>query len=339
MHAANPHLTILRQFLSQIPKSIRLSILLSALPTLPIDLSAAPASGAADLAWPPITRDCRPMAYWWWMGSAVDRTNLTRELQRYHDAGMGGTHIIPIYGAKDWRSRYIDYLSPQWMELLRYTVTEGQRLDLSIDLTTGTGWCFGGPEVTDQEANANVVAKLINVPPGEALAEKFDPRSTQALVAFGPEGQCVELTGQIHADGSLSWKPAGGTWSVYAVSQQPSGVKVKRAAPGGAGHMLNLFYGPGMRHYLERFEKAFAAYTGPKPRAMYHDSYEYNSNWAPDLFEQFERRRGYRLQTELPALLGNETNDPVARVKGDYRETLSDLLAEVTLPQWVRWCH
>ena len=47
---------------------------------------------AADdpLAWPPITSQTKPWAYNWWMGSAVDKTNITRELQRYHDGGLGG---------------------------------------------------------------------------------------------------------------------------------------------------------------------------------------------------------------------------------------------------------
>lgn len=72
---------------------------------------------------------------------------------------------------------------------------------------------------------------------------------------------------------------------------------------------------------------------------MYHDSYEYNSNWSPDLFAQFARRRGYRLESELPALLDQTGDDRAARVHCDYRETLSDLLIEETLPLWVTWCR
>ena len=84
----------------------------------------SPVARAADkdLSWPTITRTQKPWAYWWWMGSAVDRNQLTRELTRYRDAGLGGVHIIPIYGAKGWEDRYIDYLSPRWMEMLGYTV-------------------------------------------------------------------------------------------------------------------------------------------------------------------------------------------------------------------------
>jgi hypothetical protein len=94
-----------------------------------------------------------------------------------------------------------------------------------------------------------------------------------------------------------------------------------------------------MTNYLRWFEAAFAGYEGPKPRALYHDSYEYRSDWSPNLFAEFAKRRGYRLETELPALFGRETSERAARVKCDYRETLSDLMAEETLPLWVNWSH
>ena len=88
------------------------------------------------------------------MGSAVNAADLTRELARYRAAGMGGVHIIPIYGAKGYEGQYLEYLSPPWMAMLKHVVSEGARLDLFVDMTLGTGWCFGGPNVTPQEACA-----------------------------------------------------------------------------------------------------------------------------------------------------------------------------------------
>ncbi|MCX6902658.1 MAG: glycosyl hydrolase, partial [Verrucomicrobia bacterium] len=124
------------------------------LPTLPILLwTSAAISGnpapSPSLAWPEITRQSRPGAYWWWMGSSVDAKNLTHELQRYREAGMGGVHIIPIYGAKGFETNYVDYLSPPWMDMLRHTVVEAQRLYLNVDMTMGSGWCLGGPNVAE----------------------------------------------------------------------------------------------------------------------------------------------------------------------------------------------
>ena len=180
---------------------------------------AAPGTSTA-LSWPPITKFQRPWTYWWWMGSAVDETNLVRELTRYRDAGLGGVHIIPIYGAKGWEDRYVKYLSPRWMELLSFTVTEADKLGLGVDMTTGTGWCFGGPEVTDEEANASVICKIIEVPAGGRLDQKFDPAKTQALMAFGPEDARRDLKGLIDDSGRVDWQPKEGPWRVYAVSQK-----------------------------------------------------------------------------------------------------------------------
>ncbi len=321
--------------------------------------------------WPVITREQRPWAYWWWMGSAVDKTNLTRELTRYRDAGYGGVHIIPIYGAKGWETNYISYLSPRWMEMLDHTVREAKRLDLGVDMTTGTGWCFGGgPYVGEQEGNANVVVKTFDVAAGEKLAEKFDPKKTQALVAF-PDSRSplstinhqpstpLDLTSQILPDGSVSWTAPESGAKVYAISQKLNAQKVKRPALGGEGPMLNLIYSNAMPVFLRSHTEAFAKYRGAKPRAQYHDSYEYKSDWSPDFFAQFERRRGYKLQTELPAFFasdgmrrGNESDsrnterlltssatERTARVLADYRQTVSDIMVEDSLPQWVKWSH
>jgi hypothetical protein len=304
-----------------------------------MSLPCRAATNDNPLAWPAATRESRPWSYWWWMGSAVDKTNLTRELQRYSAAGWGGVHIIPIYGAKGWEKQFIPYLSPAWMEMLRHTVTEAARLDMGVDMTTGTGWCFGGPNVSDTDANATAVCRAISVAAGEKLPGRFDRTTTQALVAFPAEGASVDLTGKILPDGTVDWTATGGPWKVYAVSQKPSGQKVKRPSLGGEGPMLNLIYADAMPRYLKRFEDAFAAYDGPKPRAMYHDSYEYRSDWSPDFFAQFSARRGYRLQDELPALFGKEEDEHTARVKCDYRETISDIMAEQSLPAWTQWAH
>src|SRR5512136_2920314 len=59
-------------------------------------------TAADSFIWPTEGRLTRPWTYWWWMGSAVDETNVVRELTRYRDAEFGGVHIIPIYGAKGW---------------------------------------------------------------------------------------------------------------------------------------------------------------------------------------------------------------------------------------------
>lgn len=38
------------------------------------------AVAASDLNWPEVSVENRPGAYWWWMGSAVDKENITWNL-------------------------------------------------------------------------------------------------------------------------------------------------------------------------------------------------------------------------------------------------------------------
>ncbi len=298
---------------------------------------ATAAEPPPTVAWPEITAQCRPGCYWWWMGSAVNRGDLTREMERYRAAGMGGVHIIPIYGAKGYEDQYIDYLSPHWMEMLRHVVNEARRLDMFVDMTTGTGWCFGGPDVSDADACAVADIKTRDVNSSSRIVQHFDRPSLQALMAFGSDGRSIDLLDEIAADGSLDWTVPNGTWKLYSVGQKKWRGSVKRAAPGGAGPMLNPFTDNSMPHYLQRFTRAFAGYEDARPRAMYHDSYEYGADWSPDVLGEFQRRRGYRLQDELPAFNGIGSEDHVARVRSDYRETLSDIMIERFIPQWTDW--
>jgi hypothetical protein len=307
-----------------------------------LPLTPAPAKAAAakhdPLAWPPVKVETRPWTRWWWMGSAVDQPNLSRELARYKAAGLGGVEITPIYGAIGWEDHYITYLSPKWMEMLNYAIATASGLGMKTDMTTGTGWCFGGPSVSATDANAVIVSKTQTVQAGATLSGTFSPVATQALMAYPASGKPVDLTGRIGADGRVDWTADGGPWQVYAISQKPSGVMVKRSAPGGAGPMLNPFYTDAVRRYMQWFEQPFAA-SKPKLNALFQDSYEYNSQWAPDFFAQFEKLRGYRLQDELPALLGTAQDDHTARVKSDYRQTISDVMTLDSMPVWVQWAH
>jgi hypothetical protein len=307
---------------------------------------------AADdpLGWPGITSEMRPWAWWWWHGSAVDQTNIAHELQRFHDAGLGGVQITSIYGVKGAEAREIRYLTPQWLSMMGYTVDEAKRLDMGVDMTLGSGWCFGGPTVSVEDANANVVVKTFQLGVGERINDKLNLKTTQALVAFGPDGKSIDLTGSIAADGTVSFSPPGNwigptnstppkTWTVYAISQKPSGQKVKRPAPGGEGWMLNPACPQAMSDWLKWFDAAFSKYHGSRPHAVFQDSYEYQTDWAPDFFAQFEKFRGYKLQAELPALFGSESDDRAARVKYDYRLTISDIMATESEPIWIDWAH
>src|SRR5688572_448666 len=151
----------------------------------------APAS-VTSAAWPSLTRENRPWTRWWWPGSGVDKASLTKQLEQMAAAGLGGVEITPIYGAKGYEDRYIDFLTPKWMEMLEHTGREAKRLGLGVDMATGTGWPFGGPWIDEANGLTRAVFKDGRIvgepgkmpvkraaPGGEGLV--VDPYSTEAL--------------------------------------------------------------------------------------------------------------------------------------------------------------
>ena len=103
----------------------------------------------AQLQWPAITAQTKPWTRWWWMGSAVDKADLTANMEKYAAAGLGGLELTPIYGVHGYENQFVDYLSPKWMGLFEFTLGEAKRLGLGLDMATGTGWPFGGGPLID----------------------------------------------------------------------------------------------------------------------------------------------------------------------------------------------
>src|SRR5258705_4544686 len=68
----------------------------------------------------------RPFVRWWWNGDKVEKTELARELRLMKEAGIGGVAIDPIkFPARtdDSGKQAVQWLSPEWIDLLQFTLT------------------------------------------------------------------------------------------------------------------------------------------------------------------------------------------------------------------------
>jgi hypothetical protein len=364
-----------------------LSLVFALAAALPLFVTNAGGQDSTTLLnWPPVTRQTKPWTRWWWQGSAVNKRDLTVEMEKYQKAGLGGLEITPIYGVKGEEDRFIDFLSPAWVEMLERTLKEADRLGMGVDMATGTGWPFGGPWVGAEDASKNFVYQIHTIKAGGRLdapiiymqkplaraerhrvnvAELKNPVSANpnlqelaldqvrfetrlplvALMAYSDRGATLDLTGKVGKDGKLDWvAPAlqNGDWTLYAIFQGWHGKMVERAAPGGEGNVIDHFSAAALKNYLSRFDHAFAGRDTKSLRAFFNDSYEVDdaegeSNWTPNFFAEFERRRGYDLRGSLPALLGKDSPEKNARVLCDFRETISDLLLDEFTSTWRQW--
>jgi len=297
--------------------------------------------------WPEITAQTKPWTRWWWMGNTVSKPEIERQLSLLDQAGFGGVEITPIYGAKGYEDRYIDYLSDEWMDILQFTIVTADSLGMGVDMNLGTGWPFGGPQITPEYASSRFILQQYEVKKGEKLAEKIlikEPKQNPddvdllAVMAYNVEGRSTDLTGNILEDGSLDWT-APEDCQIVAAFNGKTRQTVKRAAPGGDGWTLDHFSKEALDVYLARFDSAFSK-INKKPRAFFNDSYEvYGSTGTRNIFKEFKTRRGYDLRDYLLKLDEHDTTEVAMRIQSDYRETFGELLLEEFTIPWTDWSH
>lgn len=298
--------------------------------------------------WPEVKKESKPWVRWWWMGSAVDEKNLGDILEGFANKSIGGVEIAPIYGAKGYEDEYISYLSPRWMEVLEYTTKKADSLGLGVDMTNGTGWPFGGPQVSVKEAATLFKIQKYHLNTGEKLTDPIiinDPKQIkvgaylQTLTAYGPNGEVEVITSKVDDNGILNWTPNSDVWTLYALFNGKTRQKVKRAAHGAKGYTFDHLSQDALNVYLARFDSAFAG-KNINIRCFFNDSYEvFKASWSEKFFDEFKKRRKYDLREFVRELNGEGDSVIIARVKSDYRETMSDMVLHNFTENWTEWAH
>ena len=132
---------------------------------------------------------------------------------------MPAVEITPIYGVQGNDANDIQFLSPRWMEVLKHTQAEGKRTGIEIDMNTGTGWPFGGPEVSIEEAASKAIFQTYEIEGGQEIVQdinvadkKQQPYSVlRRVMAYDGNGRCINLTSHVRKD-KLEWKAPAGKW-------------------------------------------------------------------------------------------------------------------------------
>src|SRR6266702_3300533 len=294
---------------------------------------------------PPATT--KPMMRWWWFGTAVEKPEILHELQQMKADGIGGVELAFVYPEvlDDPAKGLINepFVGPAMLDNVRYAQSEARKLGLRVDVTLGSGWPYGGPATTLEEAatrlrtveiplpaNATTLPKL-KLAEGESIIsislvngepKHWDPTSAQT---FNPN-----QTSNI----SPSTAPRTALFFVSSHTRQ----QVKRAAAGSEGWVLDPFSHQAVATHLKAVaDPLLKAFGSTPPYAVFSDSLEaYGADWTPTLPAEFLRRRGYDLLPHLPELVAGGT--PAAdKIRHDWGQTLTELVNENYLTQINNW--
>ena len=269
-------------------------------------------------------------------------------------AGLGGFRIYPVYafpGAQlPLGTVNHAYLSPEYVQLVRTAVEHGNAAGLAPETFLTSGWPYGGPWISPElgAGQLKYTAREVSGPvqfkeqvPGQWRSpERLLAVSAAQVSASGGVdiATAIDLTRRVSEDRTIEWSVPPGRWLLMTFVSGYTGMKVKRAAPGGEGLVLDHFNRDALAAHLQAVgDVQKEALAGAL--AIGVDSWEvYDSNWTPRLPAEFERRRGYSLTPLLPALF-LPFGDTGARVRYDFRRTLSELAIENFFAPLAEWAH
>ena len=298
----------------------------------------------------------RPFVRWWWNGDKVDKAEITRELRLMKEAGIGGVEINPIKFpalADDIGRPSIGWLSPAWIDLLDFTLTEAAGLDMTCDLIVGSGWPFGAEYLEGEERSQTMVIATHKLEgPDEYEVSLFDifkeadPAVTSPFpgrimeimaVKLAPDpllrlDQVKDYTDQIKGQ-TVRIAIPDGKYVLFGLVKIKGSMEVINGAPGANGPVLNHYNEAAVKKYLNHMSDAIQQKIGPlagRIRSFFTDSMELEgANWCSDMEAEFKKRRGYDLLPYLPftmfktGAMGNIYDfDYGARMAPELKETI-----------------
>ncbi|HWC17588.1 MAG TPA: glycosyl hydrolase, partial [Terriglobales bacterium] len=296
----------------------------------------------------------RIMMRWWWFGPAVEKAELEREMRVMKQGGIGGFEVQPVYplALDDAQHGFqnLPYLSDEFLDRLRFVGDKAQELGMRIDLTLGSGWPYGGPQVPITEAAGSLrIVKSKASAGSRSLPLPSVASGEELLAAFvGPiessssHRQFNQLT-DIHDGRAFLPSATAESAEVRFFISSRTGMQVKRAAVGAEGFVVDHYDKGAVEHYLQKVgDRLMQAFTAKPPYAVFCDSLEvYNSDWAGDLLQEFQKRRGYDLRPYLPALEDDGAANSES-IRHDWGQTLTELFNErfsSPLHDWAKRNH
>jgi hypothetical protein len=312
-----------------------------------LGLAALLQAGAADLRMsfrtPPDT--VKIMMRWWWFGPAVTNRGLEREMRLMKAGGIGGFEVQPVYplalddpakGIKNLR-----YLSPEFLDAVRFTSETAKKLGLRMDMTLGSGWPYGGPHITPDLASGRLRVERRSVPWGSSrMTIPIMPDGGGLIAAFAAVGERDWIRLQREGDHMILPEAAKPGVEILFFFAGLTGQRVKRPAVGAEGYVLDHLNRAAIEKHMAEVGEKLVAAAGPGGiHAFFCDSLEvYGASWTHDVLQEFRKRRGYDLTPLLPKLVV-DSEPQSSQVRHDFARTISEFATERFIAPLHDWCR
>lgn len=290
---------------------------------------------ADGFAHPPA--DARPMVRWWWFGPNVQDNEIVREIHAMKEGGFGGFELQTVYPLS--LEGNMSFLSDAHLRAIRLANETARAEGLRVDLTLGSGWPFGGPNIPIDLASTAIKLVQISVPPKAVTVDLPELQAGESRIAVFVGTDMASARPVEPAGNRVAVPAADGGETLFVVLQEPTGQQVKRAAIGAEGNVLDHMSKAATETHLRTVgDKLISAFGNRPPYAIFSDSLEvYGADWTSDFLTEFQKRRGYDLKPHLLDIFSGSSDG--AAVRHDWGLTLAELTEDNYLAPLANWAH
>ena len=320
--------------------------------------------------WEQPARTYKPHTRWWWLGNALTKADITWQLEQMAAQGMGGVEIMSTWKIYDQGN--VEYLSPEFIDLVKHAVAEGKRLNLDVAITFGPGWSFGGSWVAKEDQSKALCMGLQELTGGHHFSGTLPEAETKgegsqklrkvsnesgklvAVVAgrvtgtnqLDPDSLTV-LTAKVkNGSSEIEWDVPAGQWRLMAFWLKFTGQENQAQSFTPTPMVIDHLSKGAVQRYCDylggTYFKAFGDDFGSTVDSFFCDSFEIqplpNSLlWSDATLAGFKKHTGYDFNKYLPALWC-DIGAPTARVRYDLGQYLSDLGLDTVFKTFNDWC-
>lgn len=258
----------------------------------------------------------------------------------------GGTLTQAVVGMPQW--------SKEWRDMVRFASKEAGRLGLDLGVFIGPAGCaapwvtpeFGQQELVWNETPFNYLSEeiILEIPTdGKTKNPRLKPADKKMLSTYYHDvailavpnkktidtEDVIDVSSFVDKNGRLNWEVPSDDWTIYRFGYRPTGQNLS-----GVYYIDHLSAEVFDKHWENTVGLLLNEMTAEERIAFKYvecDSWEAgNPNWTQTFSAEFQKRRGYDLSRFLPVLAGRtiETKNKSINFQNDYRQTISDLIAE-----------
>ncbi len=293
--------------------------------------------------WKTPTAEYRGMPFWALNGK-LEKEDLKFQIECMKKMGFGGAFLHSRTGL------VTEYMSSEWMEMLNYCVEVLQANGMEAWLYDEDRWPSGtcGGMVTQKEAFR---AKSMVYDEIEAGAAYREPDRFLGLFAAKFDGENKHVKSYRKISSPEERKDGERVFVFYYLYMEPDDFyngytyvdTMNRAA---TERFITLTHEKYKAAMGEKFGKEIVGIFTDEPQRgplLYWFSRKGEKKdvlipYTYALFEEFEKRRGYKIEERLPVLWFGKDNEPFCKEMYDLVETLQELFLENFAKPYHEWC-